>query len=73
MANRDNPSHQGNRTDEIGHGRDRDNVRDDDLSRKQREGNLGNERNRDSERMRNRSDEGDRSRDRRNDASRLPE
>jgi hypothetical protein len=71
MANRDNPSHPGNRSDEIGHGRDRDQAREDELSRKQREGNLGNERNRNSDRMRNRSDEG--SRDRRNDASRLPE
>jgi hypothetical protein len=79
MANRDNPNpnregqHQGghppNRSGEVGG--DRDITRDEDMSRKQREGNLGNERNKNTDRIRNKSDEAPR--DRLHDANRLPE
>jgi hypothetical protein len=62
--------HQGS---EIGRDRDRDKMRDEDLARKQSEGNLGNERNRTGEGVRNRADEEVKNRDRMHDASRLPD
>jgi hypothetical protein len=51
---------------EVGSGRDRERMPDEDLSRKQREGNLGNERNRSSESDRPMPD-------RSHDSSRFPE
>lgn len=75
MANREkrdrNQGQQGGRRDELGSERNRDMMHDEEeRSRRQREGNLGNERNRESENIRNRSEEG---RSRRDDPSRLPE
>ena len=88
MANQDkphnpnrNPGQQGGqqqggqkdgRQGEVGRNADRDALQDEDLGRRQSEGNLGNERTRKDEGARNRGDEGSR-RDRKNDASRLPE
>jgi hypothetical protein len=76
MANQNkqdrNKGQQSGRRDELGSERNRDMTHDEqERSRKQREGNLGNERNRESENIRNRGDESGRSR--RTDASRLPD
>lgn len=67
--NRNNP---GSRRDELGTERNRDMITDEESrARRQREGNLGNERNRSGEDIGNRRDEGDRRRDR--DADRMTE
>ena len=60
------------REGEVGRNRDRDTIQDEDLGRRQSEGNLGNERTRKDESVRNRADQAP-GRDRKNDASRLPE
>jgi hypothetical protein len=62
---------QQDRIDEVGSERNRESIDEvEDRSRKQREGNLGNERNRGSENMRNRGEEGNRGR---SDTDRMPE